>query len=105
MTNEYITKTQAIDLAESLRPIAGNGITDAFIKGIEGVEGQGPHILPDVAWSEIKLEWRPYYEHNVKHVHIAIDRTYSKEQIEFVLREMLEQVLTMTEEEKTRPLI
>lgn len=31
---EYITKTQAIDLAESLRPIAGNGITDAFIKGI-----------------------------------------------------------------------
>ena len=37
--NEYITKSQAIDLAESLRPIAGNGITDAFIKGIEGVEG------------------------------------------------------------------
>ena len=36
--NEYITKSQAIDLAESLRPIAGNGITDAFIKGIEGVE-------------------------------------------------------------------
>lgn len=39
MTNEYITKAQAIALAESLRPIAGNGITDAFIKGIEGVEG------------------------------------------------------------------
>lgn len=36
---EYITKYQAIDLAESLRPIAGNGITDAFIKGIEGLEG------------------------------------------------------------------
>ena len=36
---EYITKSQAIDLAESLRPIAGNGITDAFIKGIEGLEG------------------------------------------------------------------
>lgn len=35
---EYITKQQAIDIAESLRPIAGNGITDAFIKGIEGVE-------------------------------------------------------------------
>lgn len=38
MSDEYITKSQAIDLAESLRPIAGNGITDAFIKGIEGVE-------------------------------------------------------------------
>lgn len=37
--NEYITKAQAIALAESLRPIAGNGITDAFINGIEGVEG------------------------------------------------------------------
>ena len=36
---EYITKAQAIDLAESLRPIAGNGITDAFINGIEGLEG------------------------------------------------------------------
>ena len=39
MTNEYITKAQAIELAESLRPIAGNGITDAFIKGIEGLKG------------------------------------------------------------------
>lgn len=39
MSDEYITKAQAIALAESLRPIAGNGITDAFIKGIEGVEG------------------------------------------------------------------
>lgn len=39
MKSEYITKSQAIALAESLRPIAGNGITDAFIKGIEGVEG------------------------------------------------------------------
>ena len=106
MTNEtYYSKSQILKVAESLRPIAGNGITDAFIKGIEGVEGQEPHILPDVAWSEIKLEWRPYYEHNVKHIHIAIDRTYSKEQIEFVLREMLEQVLTMTEEEKHGPLI
>ena len=37
--DEYITKQQAIDLAESLRPIAGNGITDAFINGIEGLEG------------------------------------------------------------------
>lgn len=35
MNNEYITKAQAIYLAESLRPIAGNGITDAFINGIE----------------------------------------------------------------------
>ena len=38
MTNEYITKAQAIELAESLRPIAGKGITDAFIKGIDGLE-------------------------------------------------------------------
>ena len=38
MTNEYITKAQAIDLAESLRNIAGDAITDAFIKGIEGLE-------------------------------------------------------------------
>ena len=37
--SEYITKAKAIDLAESLRTIAGNGITDAFIKGIEGLEG------------------------------------------------------------------
>ena len=37
---EYIAKIQAIALAESLRPIAGNGITDAFIKGIEGLETQ-----------------------------------------------------------------
>ena len=35
---EYITKAQAIALAESLRHIAGNGITDAFIKGIDGLE-------------------------------------------------------------------
>ena len=39
MTNEYITKAQAIDLAESLRTVAGNGITDAFINGIIGLEG------------------------------------------------------------------
>lgn len=36
---EYITKQQAIDLAESLRNIAGDTITNAFINGIEGVEG------------------------------------------------------------------
>lgn len=36
--SEYITKAKAIEIAESLRHIAGNGITDAFIKGIEGVE-------------------------------------------------------------------
>ena len=42
---EYITKSQAIDLAESLRPIAGNGITDAFINGIEGLEG---HEMMDI---------------------------------------------------------
>ena len=39
MTNEtYYSKSQILKVAESLRPIAGNGITDAFIKGIEGVE-------------------------------------------------------------------
>lgn len=36
--SEYITKAKAIEIAESLRPIAGNGITDAFINGIEGLE-------------------------------------------------------------------
>lgn len=105
MNNEYITKSQAIDLVKSMEVLIGCTGVSVLTKCIEGLEGQGPHILPDVAWSEIKLEWRPYYEHNVKHVHIAIDRTYSKEQIEFVLREMLEQVLTMTEEEKYGPLI
>lgn len=40
MADEYITKAQAIEVAESLRPVAGDTITNAFIKGIEGVEGQ-----------------------------------------------------------------
>lgn len=105
MNNEYITKQQAIDLVKSLEVVLGCLGVSVLTRELERLEAKGPHILPDVAWSEIKLEWRPYYEHNIKHVHIAIDRTYSKEQIEFVLREMLEQVLTMTEEEKTRPLI
>ena len=38
MNNEYITKAQAIDLAKSLRPIAGKAVTDAFIRGIEKAE-------------------------------------------------------------------
>lgn len=37
---EYITKAQAIEVAESLRPVAGDTITNAFIKGIEGLGGQ-----------------------------------------------------------------
>lgn len=37
--DEYITKAQAIALAESMRNIAGDAITDAFINGIEGLEG------------------------------------------------------------------
>jgi len=36
---EYITKQQAVDLAESLRNIAGDGITDAFVKGTERLPG------------------------------------------------------------------
>lgn len=94
--NEYITKAQAIDLAESLRPIAGNGITDAFIKGIEGVEGQQgwisvkdklpPATMPprdvlvyhdltcgmlvDRAWySHEKKKWRSFLGMNLKVTH------------------------------------
>ena len=55
--SEYITKAQAIDLAESLRPIAGNGITDAFIKGIEGVEGR----------------WMQFFEPKVRTDYIGCD--------------------------------
>lgn len=62
MTNEYITKQQAIDLAESLRPIAGNGITDAFIKGIEGVEGINEPDFLDVWFANRTLEVKEYYE-------------------------------------------
>ena len=36
--SEYITKAKAIEIAESLRNVAGDAIIDAFIKGIEGVE-------------------------------------------------------------------
>lgn len=54
---EYITKSQAIDLAESLRPIAGNGITDAFIKGIEGLEGH----------------WMQFFEPKVRADYIGCD--------------------------------
>ena len=56
---EYITKSQAIDLAESLRPIAGNGITDAFIKGIEGVEGSDrfAEAFGNIAWYNGYDEW------------------------------------------------
>lgn len=36
---EYITKQQAIDLAESMRNLMAKGVADAFIKGIEGVDG------------------------------------------------------------------
>ena len=39
MTNEYITKAQAIAIAESMRNLMAKGVADAFIKGIEGVEG------------------------------------------------------------------
>ena len=105
MNNEYITKAQAIDLAESLRPIAGNAITDAFIKGIEGVEGEKDHITRDKVWTGTKLEWNRYIGQNIKDIRIVIDRTYSAEEIEAVLREVMKQLLTMTEEEKTRPLI
>lgn len=67
MNNEYITKAQAIDLAESLRPIAGNGITDAFINGIEGVETKrwimffdpskgGTRDLNDGVWDRTPME-------------------------------------------------
>ena len=59
---EYITKAQAIALAESLRPIAGNGITDAFIKGIEGVEGINEPDLLDVWFANRTLEVSEYYE-------------------------------------------
>ncbi len=38
MNDEYITKAQVIEVAENLRNIAGDAITDAFIKGIKGVE-------------------------------------------------------------------
>ena len=102
---EYITKQQAIDLAESLRPIAGNGITDAFIKGIEGLEEQKPHVLPDAVWYETKLEYRPEIGRNIKHSHIVTDTTYPEERIEAVLREVLKQVLTVTDEERYAPLI
>lgn len=36
---EYITKAQAIDLVESMRNLMAKGVADAFIKGIEGLEG------------------------------------------------------------------
>lgn len=35
---EYITKAQAIDLAESMRNLMAKGVADAFIKGIEQME-------------------------------------------------------------------
>lgn len=47
-TNEYITKAQAIELAESMRNLMAKGVADAFIKGIEGVEGQ------QVSWISVK---------------------------------------------------
>ena len=62
MKSEYITKSQAIDIAESLRPIAGNGITDAFIKGIEGLEGINETDFLDVWFANRTLEVSEYYE-------------------------------------------
>lgn len=44
---EYITKQQAIDLAESLRTIAGNAVTDALIKGIEALK---PKYKVPITW-------------------------------------------------------
>lgn len=105
MTNEYITKSQAIDLAESLRPIAGNGITDAFIKGIEGLKGEKDHIIRDKVWTGTKLEYDRYMEQNLKRIQFIIDRTWGPELIEATLREAMENAFELTEEEKTRPLI
>ena len=95
--SEYITKQQAIDLAESLRPIAGNGITDAFIKGIEGVEGRGPHLLPDMIGTVTHTEWNSYVKRNIKHIYFLIDKTWGPELIEAGLREAMQRVFSMGE--------
>lgn len=63
MDNEiYYSKSQILKVAESLRPIAGNGITDAFIKGIEGVEGINEPDFLDVWFANRTLEIKEYYE-------------------------------------------
>lgn len=102
---EYITKQQAIDLAESMRNLMAKGVADAFIKGIEGLEEQRPHIIPDVALLQTKLRYDPYTGHNVKYSLISTDTTYPEERIEAVLRELLKQVLTVTDEERYAPII
>lgn len=106
MDNEiYYSKSQILKVAESLRPIAGNGITDAFIKGIEGAEGEKDHIIRDKVWTGTKLEYDRYMEQNLKCIRFIIDRTWGPELIEAALREAMQSAFEMTEEEKHGPLI
>lgn len=58
MNDEYITKAQVIEVAESLRNIAGDTITNAFIKGIESIED----VRKDGTWKLFKLEMGWYGE-------------------------------------------
>lgn len=64
--SEYITKAQAIEVAESLRNIAGDAITDAFINGIIGAKGHPLHIMLDMCdfWISTK-DGMPDEEHAV----------------------------------------